>query len=185
MNRRMNKIPTLLVLLGLCYLASSVHAQAVNTETIDIEPTANQDESASLDAPAPDGLRPGGTLSQHFPAPKIPREVTALKRPVRNYPEQPPTIPHTVRGYQVGKNFNQCLTCHSRTRSAQTGAPMVSITHYWDRDNQPLAAVSPRRYFCLQCHVPQHDVEPATGNVFKGIDAVLHESQQQQTEKAN
>lgn len=185
MNRQINKIPALLVLLGFCFVASSAYAQAADAETIDTATSTHQEESTSLDAPAPDGLRPGGTLSQHFPAPKIPREVTAIKRPVRHWPEQPPTIPHTVRGYQVTKNFNQCLTCHSRTRSVETGAPMVSITHYWDRDNQPLAAVSPRRYFCLQCHVPQHDVEPVTGNRFKGIDAVLQESQQQQTEKAN
>ena len=91
-------------------------------------------------------------------------------------------IPHTVRGYQLTKEFNQCLTCHSRTRSPETGAPMVSITHYLDRDNQVLAAVSPRRYFCLQCHVSQHDVAPATTNHFKSIDTVLQESQERQAE---
>ena len=134
------------------------------------------------DAPGPDGVRPGGTLSQELPAPKIPRETTPNRRPVRNYPDQPPMIPHTVRGYQLTKEFNQCLTCHSRTRSPETGAPMVSITHYLDRDNQVLAAVSPRRYFCLQCHVPQHDVAPATTNHFKSIDTVLQESQERQAE---
>jgi len=137
------------------------------------------------EASGPDGVRPGGTLSQELAAPPIPREVTAIVRPVRNYPEQPPMVPHTVRGYQVTKNFNQCLTCHSRTRSPETGAPMVSITHYWNRDGQALAAVSPRRYFCLQCHVPQHEVRPAVNNNFKGIDTVLHESQNQQKEEAH
>ena len=34
-------------------------------------------------------------------------------------------------------------------------APMVSITHFMDRDGQFLATVSPRRYFCNQCHVGQ------------------------------
>lgn len=135
-----------------------------------------------LRASGPDGVRPGGTLHQDLPAPQIPRETTPIRRPVRNYPDQPPVIPHTVRGYQVTKQFNQCLTCHSRTRSPETGAPMVSITHYLDRENQPLAAVSPRRYFCMQCHVPQHDVPQATTNNFKGIDAVLQESQQRQAE---
>jgi cytochrome c-type protein NapB len=131
----------------------------------------------SLDAPAPDGVRPGGSLSQEFSAPEIPRELVQGRRAPRNYPEQPPTIPHLIRDYQVDKNFNQCLSCHSRSRSPETGAPMVSITHFWDRDNQPLAAVSPRRYFCLQCHVVQHDVVPATGNTFMSIDSVLLDSQ--------
>lgn len=133
--------------------------------------------SETLDAPAPDGVRPGGTLSQEFSPPVIPRELTQGRRASRNYPEQPPTIPHLIRDYQVDKNFNQCLSCHSRSRSPETGAPMVSITHFWDRDNQPLAAVSPRRYFCLQCHVVQHDVVPATGNTFMSIDSVLLDSQ--------
>jgi cytochrome c-type protein NapB len=132
---------------------------------------------SALDAPAPDGVRAGGTLTQSSIAPHIPAVLTPLKRPVRNYPEQPPTIPHNVERYQVDKNFNQCLTCHSRGRSSATGAPMVSITHYLDRDYQPLAAVSPRRYFCLQCHVPQHRVEPLIGNSFKAIDEVINASQ--------
>ncbi|MOA70489.1 Periplasmic nitrate reductase, electron transfer subunit precursor [compost metagenome] len=44
-----------------------------------------------------------------------------------------------------------------------------------DRDGQALAAVSPRRYFCTQCHVPQKDVKPLVGNNFKNIDQVLQD----------
>lgn len=131
----------------------------------------------TLDASAPDGVRAGGTLSREFSPPQIPREINQGKRMPRNYPDQPPTIPHTVRDYQVDKDFNQCLTCHSRSRSAETGAPMVSITHFIDRDNQTLAAVSPRRYFCMQCHVAQHDVQPVVGNTFMSMDTVLQASQ--------
>lgn len=137
----------------------------------------------ALNASAPNGLRPGGTLADEAQAPTIPATVTPIKKPMRNYPDQPPTIPHSVERYQLTKNFNQCLTCHSRARSPDTGAPMVSITHYLDRDHQVLAAVSPRRYFCLQCHVPQHAVEQATGNNFKGIDKVLEESQKKKMEQ--
>ncbi len=125
------------------------------------------------DAPAPDGIRQGGTLSKDQNAPAIPGVLTPKKKPVRNYPDQPPTIPHTIRNYQITTNFNQCLSCHSRARSPLTGATMVSITHYQDRDLQSLAAVSPRRYFCLQCHVPQHDVDPATGSDFEGMEVIL------------
>ncbi|WP_349681035.1 nitrate reductase cytochrome c-type subunit [Thalassospira xiamenensis] len=42
-----------------------------------------------------------------------------------------------------------------------------------DRDGQFLAAVSPRRYFCTQCHVSQRQVEPLVGNSFVDIDALL------------
>lgn len=139
-------------------------------------------EEALINAPAPDGIRPGGTLDNNAPAPEIANEQRGLERRTRNWPEQPPTIPHAIRDYQVDRNFNQCLTCHSRARSVQSGAPMVSITHYWDRDHQPLAAVSPRRYFCTQCHVPQHDLAPIIGNTFLTIDTVLQQSQQSEAE---
>lgn len=126
-----------------------------------------------LDAPAPDGRRPGGTLTQEFPAPPIAAEENKDMRRERNYPEQPPTIPHTIVGYQVDKYGNRCLTCHSRANSARSQAPMISITHYMDRDGQPLAAMSPRRYFCTQCHVTQAEVKPLVENGFENIDRLL------------
>lgn len=129
----------------------------------------------SLDAPAPHGVRRGGTLAQEFEAPRIAPEVRAMARPARNYPEQPPVIPHSIRDYQVDKNFNMCLTCHSRSAAEFSEAPMISVTHFRDRDGQVLAAVAPNRYFCLQCHVPQTTAAPIRGNTFKSIDQVLQE----------
>ena len=126
-----------------------------------------------LDAPAPDVRRAGGTISQSLPAPPIANEENKDLKRERNYPEQPPTIPHSISGYQIDKNGNKCLTCHSRAGSARTQAPMISITHYMDRDGQALAAVSPRRYFCNQCHVSQDEVQPLVGNSFQTIDTLL------------
>ncbi len=127
----------------------------------------------SLDAPAPDGRRLGGTIAQELQAEEMPKvENKDLKRE-RNYPEQPPTIPHKIDGYRVDTNSNKCLSCHSRSTAAKSQAPMISITHYMDRDGQPLATVSPRRYFCEQCHVPQHETPAAIPNTFKNIDQVL------------
>lgn len=126
-----------------------------------------------LDAPAPNGRRPGGTISQSLPAPPIANEENKDLKRERNYPEQPPTIPHSISGYQIDKNGNKCLACHSRANSARSQAPMISITHYMDRDGQALAAVSPRRYFCTQCHVSQNEVQPLVGNSFENIDKLL------------
>ena len=92
---------------------------------------------------------------------------------MRNYPEQPPTIPHKIDGYQVDLNSNKCMSCHSRTAVAQSQAPMVSITHFMDRDGQFLASVSPRRYFCTQCHVVQLEISPLVENSFVDIDTLL------------
>ncbi len=126
-----------------------------------------------LDAPAPDGRRPGGTLTQEFTPPRLGDDENKDLRRERNYPEQPPTIPHSIRGYHVDSNGNKCLACHSRANSSQAQAPMISITHYVDRDGQTLAAVAPRRYFCTQCHVTQQDVEPLVENDFHTIDQLL------------
>lgn len=152
---------------------SIIHAYAQHPSSAALESPKGVTE---LDAPAPHGIRPGGTLNQELPAPKIAREKISAEPSHRNYPEQPSTIPHNIRNYQIDKNFNMCLSCHSRSASPQTGAPMVSVTHFYDRDGQVLAAVSPRRYFCLQCHVPQADVKPARGNNFQSIDAMLQDT---------
>ena len=50
---------------------------------------------------------------------------------------------------------------------------MVSVTHFTDRDGQVRAFISPRRYFCNQCHVIQHEVRPLTGNNFVDVDKLI------------
>ncbi|MNW21429.1 Periplasmic nitrate reductase, electron transfer subunit precursor [compost metagenome] len=42
-----------------------------------------------------------------------------------------------------------------------------------DRNNNVLADVSPRRYFCTQCHVPQADAKPLVGNTFTDVETML------------
>ena len=116
-------------------------------------------------------------LDENDEAPRMmPEENTDLRK-VRNYPEQPPVIPHKIEGYQVDLNVNKCLTCHSRSAVEDSQAPMVSITHFMDRDGQFLASISPRRYFCNQCHVPQHEVKPLVGNSFVDVDTLITEGQ--------
>ena len=97
----------------------------------------------------------------------------SAEKEVRNYPEQPPVIPHNIEGYQIDINGNKCLSCHARARTGESQAPMVSITHFMDRDGQFLASVSPRRFFCTECHVPQNVVKPPIDNDFIDIDTML------------
>lgn len=91
----------------------------------------------------------------------------------RNYAMQPPIVPHKIEGYQLDKNANRCMLCHARTRTEQSQAPMISVTHFMDRDGNFLAELSPRRYFCLQCHVPQANVKPLIDNRFIDVDTML------------
>lgn len=106
-------------------------------------------------------------------APRVAEIDDTDRRQSRNYPEQPPVIPHDITAYRIDLNSNKCLSCHARARTGDSGAPMVSITHFMDRDGQFRAAVTPRRYFCTQCHVPQQRVKPLVENLFIDIDALL------------
>jgi cytochrome c-type protein NapB len=103
---------------------------------------------------------------ENIPADPIPRWIVDDVRKMRAYPEQPPIIPHSIEGYQLSVNANRCMSCHKREFTEGSGAPMISVTHYMTREGQMLADVSPRRYFCTACHVPQADTAPLIGNTF-------------------
>jgi cytochrome c-type protein NapB len=133
----------LIAILAACFTASFVLAQNV----------------PELNGPAPDPMKP-------IAAAPLEKYVTDDKRLMRAYPEQPPVIPHSIEGYQLSVNANRCMSCHKRENSLGAGAPMISVTHYMGRDTQMLADVSPRRYFCTQCHVPQADAPELIGNTF-------------------
>ena len=99
----------------------------------------------------------------------LPKWVVDDVRRMRAYPDQPPVIPHSIEGYQLSVNTNRCLSCHKREFTEGSGAPMISVTHYITRDGQMLADVSPRRYFCTACHVPQAATQPLVQNTFKDM----------------
>jgi cytochrome c-type protein NapB len=92
--------------------------------------------------------------------------AAALKDPpkdhapeARNYLQQPPLIPHTIRDYNITRTHNKCMECHSWQR-------------FKDRSGTDIANVSPLRYFCTQCHVPQADTKPLVDNTFRPVEAL-------------
>lgn len=99
----------------------------------------------------------------------VPRD----RRPYKSdYVYQPPLIPHKIRDYELSANANKCLTCHSFKNAVDSGATKISVTHYESRQGQILSDVSPRRYFCLQCHVVQTDTRELISNNFKPVDSL-------------
>jgi nitrate reductase (cytochrome), electron transfer subunit len=74
------------------------------------------------------------------------------------------------------------MSCHSRKRAEESQAPMVSVTHYMDRDFNFLAEVSPRHYFCNQCHAPQQDVKPLVENTFVDMHTLMKSKVKTETE---
>jgi len=86
----------------------------------------------------------------------------------RNYPQQPPLVPHDIEDFVINQDSNDCLNCHN-WNSEMPGATKVAVSHFLTRDNQALANISPRRYFCTQCHVPQKDAKPLVSNMFRSL----------------
>src|SRR5262249_61658249 len=96
--------------------------------------------ATGLFAQTQSGLRGSVPVNEEGPAPRMTPTRNTVEKEVRNYPEQPPVIPHSIDGYQIDLNGNKCLTCHARARTGESQAPMVSITHFMDRDGQLLAS---------------------------------------------
>jgi len=120
-----------------------------------------------------DRLRGLTPIVEETRTPPLVNPDEAEGRPVRSYAMQPPVIPHRIDGYQVDKNANRCMFCHARTRTGASQAPMISVTHFMDREGNFLAELSPRRYFCLQCHVPQVDTDPMVESEFIDVEVML------------
>jgi cytochrome c-type protein NapB len=91
---------------------------------------------------------------------------------VSSYVYQPPLIPHKIRNYEISLNANKCLSCHSFKNAREAGATKISVTHYATREGTALSDVSPRRYFCLQCHVVQTEAEALIENTYQKVESL-------------
>lgn len=119
-------------------------------------------------------LRGSAPLDELSKSPNL-NKVQNDREPIeRDYVQQPPLVPHKIQGYKINKKFNKCLTCHSWANYKDAGATKISQTHFSDRENNVLANIAPRRYFCTQCHVPQINSKPLVENTFTPITTIKH-----------
>jgi cytochrome c-type protein NapB len=117
-------------------------------------------------------LRGDVPLTEEPRAPEMQNDQKDHPVDPRNYLEQPPLIPHTIRDYRITATHNKCMECHSWARYREFNATKISMTHFRDRSGADTATVSPLRYFCNQCHVPQTDAKPLVENTFRPIEAI-------------
>jgi cytochrome c-type protein NapB len=125
-------------------------------------------------------LRKGVAIDEEMAPAAMLRVIEPEVRAIRSYPMQPPTIPHRTRGYELNLLVNKCMSCHARSRTEESRAPMISVTHYMNRDGNFLAGVSPRRYFCTQCHVNQTAARPVVESTFEDMDDLLEKRLEEQ-----
>jgi nitrate reductase (cytochrome), electron transfer subunit len=165
-------------LLCLAMLMAACGGEQVPPPASDPAPAAPQaalETEAEPVVPGPgiDAMRRGIALqAEDAPLPIAKVDNRDLRRE-RAYPMQPPTIPHAIDNYQLDRNVNKCMDCHSRSAADEFQAVPVSVTHYMDRDGNFLAAISPRRYFCTACHVVQHDAKLLVASDFVDVDTLL------------
>ncbi len=114
-------------------------------------------------------LRGVNAIDAASQAPSMHRQLPDSDPIERDYVQQPPLIPHKIDGYKVNFKFNKCLTCHSWANYREADATKISQTHFENSQGEMLANVSSRRYFCLQCHVSQTDVDVLIKNTFKAV----------------
>jgi cytochrome c-type protein NapB len=120
-------------------------------------------------------IRGAATIDETREAERLKRVIKDKNPIARNYVHQPPVVPHQTRGYRVDLNSNKCLSCHSWKHARETGATKISLTHFETRDGKTLSDVSPRRYFCSQCHVTQADAAPLVENTFEPVESLGNE----------
>lgn len=114
-------------------------------------------------------------LDQDSKAPEMKKYPKDGEPIARDYVQQPPLVPHSIARYKINLKSNKCLSCHSWKNYRQYDATKISQTHFEDRDDNVLANVSARRYFCTQCHVPQTNAKPLVENEFKPVTAISGE----------
>lgn len=111
-------------------------------------------------------------VSAPAPPPQMEKDAPSAKPIKRDFAQQPPLIPHTIDGYGIDKNSNQCLGCHGKSKDLATKATRISPTHFLDTTGKEMATLAPRHYFCTQCHVTQSDAKPLVENTFRPVPSV-------------
>ena len=150
------------ILLGLTIVVLNP-LQAQDSTQAEIDNVTNGGQSS---------LRGLTELDATNPADPFKRVIKDSSPYVSDYVYQPPLIPHSIRNYELSLNANKCLSCHSFKRSSESGATKISVTHYETREGASLSDVSPRRYFCLQCHVVQTDSRRLVDNSFTPVESL-------------
>jgi len=90
----------------------------------------------------------------------------------RNYPTQPPMVPHNIEKYvPLTVEENACMDCHQTAEIRGQKIPQIGVSHFSKtvkaKDGKPVLEMS--RFQCDTCHVPQADAPPLVESRFVGL----------------
>ncbi|MCF6364593.1 MAG: nitrate reductase cytochrome c-type subunit [Bacteroidales bacterium] len=110
------------------------------------------------------------------------------EREERAFENAPPLIPHKVEGFfPITQKNNICLSCHMPDKAEAVGSTPLPASHFtnyrpeivksgnrYQESNKSLTVakdlngkLSPARYNCEQCHVPQTNARLDVRNLFE------------------
>ena len=114
-------------------------------------------ESLRQDNPIPEAGMEGGLY----------RVKESDRKFKRDFPTQPPMVPHMIDKYEISKDKNECLDCHGMENYIEEEATKISQTHYVGREgHHQMSSPDAGRWNCNQCHVTQTDADPLVDNDF-------------------
>ncbi len=89
----------------------------------------------------------------------------------RAFENSPPLIPHDLTGMlPIAETNNACLNCHMPDHAVSVGATPMPKSHFFDIETGKDLGdkLDGKRYFCMECHVPQVNIPEVIKNEFKG-----------------
>jgi nitrate reductase cytochrome c-type subunit len=84
--------------------------------------------------------------------------------------QKPPLVPHTIDGYKISHDQNECLTCHQPPGNVKAGAHAASDAHYVYRKGERLDKIAATRFICTQCHMAKPDAKALPASAGGGHD---------------
>ena len=108
------------------------------------------------------GENPLDALSELFERKYLERSESVFER---SWKTAPPMIPHSYKAFKINRELNACAYCHVRDHEWMK-APRAGKSHFTNSAEAGSPTLDTRRYFCMQCHAPQHSTAPIVGNTF-------------------
>lgn len=122
-------------------------------------------------------------IAEPLPAPEYGKDMPGSSTKMeRAHATAPPKIPHDTTGFEITRDNNACMMCHTAGMGMGPSLPMSHLeqpkvvlgqnkgpqyTRVMGTEMVPDGGYDRARHFCTQCHVPQaNNLKPLVVNKF-------------------